>query len=204
MKFKFYEGTNVNTEEWTKINGKLEADLAELASGKVPEYEILMYLMDMTKVLRSVKHGDGNEMLFLAYDEPNSMPSDARTDFVYKPTYIAATIMMTAVIRFPKLLENEAVRRTVSLVLNAATGRNFLGAGFNSYSGLLDTLEIFAKGDVVKFVENHPGISERFTSQFLTAVDFLKDEICTGNVKDAWSGEDYIERGCRLLKMLSE
>lgn len=202
MKFKFYEGTNVNTEEWSKINGKLEADLAELASGKVSEDEILMYLLDMTKVLRSVKHSDGNEMLFLAYDDPNSMPSDARTDFVYKPTYIAATIMMTAVTRFPKLLENEAIGRTVSLVLNAATGRKFLGAGFNSYSGLLDTLEIFAKGDVVKFVENHPGISERFTSQFLTAVEFLKNEICTGNVKDAWSGEDYCERGSAILRLL--
>ena len=85
--------------EWYRINVKLENDLRKLATGQVAEEEVKEYIANMERELRPIENGRCQEMLFLMYDNPASMPADARVDFVYIPTYIAATMMMTATCR---------------------------------------------------------------------------------------------------------
>jgi hypothetical protein len=46
-------------------------------------------------------------MKFLGLAEPHEMPSDARVDYFYKPTYIATAFIIKAILLYPSLL-NEA------------------------------------------------------------------------------------------------
>lgn len=202
MMFEFNAGTKIDTQKWMRVNTKLRSDLLELVDGFVSEEEVLEYLKAMVAALRNVENGKCDDMLFLMFDEPNSMPADARVDFVYTPTYIAATIMMTAVYRYKKIQMDEEINETLKKVLNATTGRKFLGAGYETNGGLMDTLELFALGDTYKFVEKFPELNERFTLHIVEAVTFLETSLCTGKVVEPWSGDSYSERANQILTMI--
>lgn len=132
------------------------------------------------------------------------MPVDARVDFVYVPTYIAATMMMTAMCRYENIRSDENFKSILHKVLNAAIGRNFLGAGYDNEEGLMDTLEIFAAGDTFKFIKQFPELNRKFTRQLVQAVTFLETSICTGRVVNSWSGKPYIERENRVMDMIKK
>lgn len=201
MKFEFTITNKVDTAAWRISNSKLEQDLNELTTGKVSEEEVTSYLMDMIQTLKPVDNNQHNDMLFLMYDAPSSMPADARVEYVYKPTYLAATILMTAMNRYNSIAANTAVRKTTHGVLEATMGRNFVGAGYDEYIGLLETLRIFAQGDTMEFIKKFPQINERFVSKLEEALTFLETEICTGKIKDVWSSEDYSDKGKKILAM---
>lgn len=201
MKFEFTTTATVNTEVWYRSNKKLEQDLLELTTNTVTEKEISAYLKDMISALKPVNNDQYNGMLFLMYDEPSSMPSDARVEFVYKPTYLAATIMMTAMNRYSGIAESKILKNTLSAVLEATIGRQFRGAGYDENEGFVDTMRIFGTGDTLEFIGKYPSINERFVSKFKEAFAFLEEGICSGKVKNAWSGEDYREKGVKILAM---
>lgn len=201
MKFEFTTTTTVDTTAWTKSNQKLELDLQELMHGTVSENEVISYLNDMVSTLKPVENDNCHNMLFLMYDKPSSMPADARVAFVYKPTYLAATIMMTAMNRFDRIAQNDAFQKAASMLMEASLGREFHGAGCDKYIGYMETLQIFATGDTLAFIEKYPNVNERFVSELKKAIQFLKDDICSGKIRDMWSGEDYSEQGKKILAM---
>ena len=203
MKFEFKKGYEVGISVWNKTNEKMEQDLLELVKTDVPEAEVAAYLQDMFQTLECIENGKCDEMLFLMYDAPNTMPADARVDFVYRPTYLAATIMMTAYCRYNNLRSEKNFTTILSKVLNACLGRGFVGAGYESTSGLLDTLHVFAKGDTMRFIENYAEVNEKFVEQLNKAITHLETEICSGKVKNSWTGEDtYSKRGKEILAMI--
>lgn len=199
MKFEFTTTTTVDTIVWDESNRKLAQDLQDLTINTVPEEELNAYLKDMIHALKPVNNEQCSGMLFLMYDKPSLMPADARVEYVYRPTYIAATIMMTAMNRYESVAQNDEFRKVLSAVLEATMGRNFRGAGYDEYEGFMNTLDIFAMGDTLEFIENYPEVNERFTSEFKKALEFLEDKICSGIIKNAWSGEDYSKRGKIVL-----
>lgn len=203
MKFEFNKGNGVDIDTWMESNFKLEQDLLELARGNVKEQEVLTYLTALCGSLEVIENGKLGEMLFLKYDEPNTMPADARVDFVYRPTYLAATIMMTAYCRYDAVRTDKVFVDTLRKVLNATLGRGFAGAGYESTEGLLDTLYIFAEGSAVHFIEVYPEINEHFTKQLNEAITYLQTQICAGKVINAWAGKDtYSKRGKEIMEML--
>ena len=187
MMFEFNSGTKVDTEKWMQINAKLKRDLTEIANGSVSEHEIVEYVKAMQTALRMLENGSCDDMLFLMFDEPNTMPSDARVNFVYTPTYLAATIMMTAVCRYEDFMLDEAFKKDLCKVLNATLGRKFLGSGYETYEGLMDTLVIFATGATFDFIERFPEFNVKFTIQLVEAVTFLETKLCTGEIVEPWS-----------------
>lgn len=210
MKFEFITTNAVDTDAWNACTEKLEKDLHELVGGKISEEEAATYLLDMIRELRPVqrmelhaadKSEDGNGMLFLMYDDPASMPADARVEYVYKPTYIAATILMTALNRYSSIASDAMIQNVTRDVLNAALGRNFVGAGYDEYVGLIDTLRIFMQGDTAAFLKKYRNVNEVFACRLEETFSFLETEICTGKIKDAWSGKDYSEKGKEVLEM---
>lgn len=203
MKFKFEAGNGVNTRLWNSVNNELLQDLIQFATGRaVDSEEVITYVKDVFQALKPIDTADMGEMLFLLFDKPASMPSDARVDFVYRPTYIATTIIMTAAVRYKAVWNIPEFENKLSKMLSACLGRGFLGAGYDDIIGLLETLRIFAFGDTIKFVNKYPLVNEKFTVQLAKAITYLETEICTGHVKSAWSGEPYTEKGMEVLKML--
>lgn len=201
MKFTFATTTTVDIDTWIESNRKLEQDLLTLASGNACEEEVKTYLDDMIQELKPVNNEKCTGMLFLMHDDPASMPADARVDFVYRPTYLAATFMMTAMNRFESIAQNNSYRKATAAVLGATLGRDFKGAGYDSEEGFMETLRIFASGDTLAFIEKYPMLNARFAAEFKKVLAFLENEFCTGNVKNAWSGNDYSEQAKMILDM---
>lgn len=204
MQFTFINRQEENYSEWDRINKKLLDDLHTLAAGQTDEAEATAYITAMIDELRPVENRLHKPMLFLMYNDPASMGADDRVDYLYRPTYIAAALMMTAVCRYPALMRKAGYCRTLMEVLNATTARDFLGAWYDDYPGLLDTLQIFATGDIVRFMEEYRWVNEYFVEKLRSALTFVETELCTGKVKGGWNGAvDYRERGAQVLAMYS-
>lgn len=200
MTFNF-NTTIPDIDIWIENNLKLERDLTELTTQNVSEDIVNTYIEDMIQALRPVKSIDCIGWLFLMVDEPSSlMCADERVQFVYIPTYLAATIMMTAVNRYESIAQNGRVLWALKSVLDATLGRKFRGSGCEDNEGILIALRIFAAGDTVEFINKFPTINERFVTGFKNILNFVETEICTGKTTGAW-GVDLSEEGKEVLEL---
>lgn len=186
-------------ENETQRVNRLRRLLADMAAGMRKE--------DAERIARSVadgfkRFGGRTETAFCTLSDPNTLPSDARVDFVYIPTYLACAILMRAAVENKNLLQDEHLRETLFYGLNGCTGRNFFGHGYEGVSGFLDAMEIFAQGRVLRFVERYPEFNEKFTAAINKAERYLKQELCSGREIEPWSKKSYEERADRVLEAL--
>ena len=182
----FYRPDHVNIGEFQKIVDKLESDLYIICHDGASEDEVRIYAERIAAVARPLKKNP--EMYFLGLDEPEKMPSDARVDFFYKPTYIGAAIIMNAVMKYPNLLK--AHGHIFHCLLLGCTGRGFKGHGFDDLRGMIETLKLFATAECESFVENYPEICIEFTRLYKEAMKELRTRFDEGSVCNEW-GEDY-------------
>ena len=208
MKFCFDKGTGEDYDLWTDVNAQLLDDLRQIAAGKVNENELAVYLRALCEHLTEREtntvgpdEGEGScnaeRGLFLQFADPDFLTPDDRVDFIYRPTYIAASVMMTAFYRFRSFRTPEFTG-ILRGVLNAAMERDFTGAGYLRIPGLLDALEIFAEGDSYRFIREYGEAYREFARKLSEAVAFLNDRICTGEIRNPWLDDDYIDRGIRV------
>jgi len=78
-----------------------------------------------------------------------------------------------------------------------------LGHGYDETEGFLKAMKIYAEYDVALFVKRFPGFNEHFTKLFHESETYLKNDICSGKVKDMWSGKNYIEIATIIYKELT-
>lgn len=88
------------------------------------------------------------------------VPGDALVDFVYKPTYLAISILTKVMTNHPELSGSipgyeEALRRGYRF----STLRRLMGHGFGAEGDRIETLALFEKGGVLKFVSENPEFS---------------------------------------------
>ena len=102
----FYRPEKVSIREFSNIVRKMEKDLDTFCREPVDEISIRRYVEVLLNQAQPLKGRP--EMFFLGLDDPRSMPSDARVDFFYRPTYIGAAIIIRAVLLYPDLLDAKA------------------------------------------------------------------------------------------------
>ena len=132
-------------------------------------------------------------MSFVGLAAPESMPSDARVDYFYRPTYIATAFMIKAVLLYPSLM-NEAsvldseleftvdtVKRTLSACLLGCTGREFDGAGVLPIKACV---KIFEDAGATEFVEKYPELCPEFTKLYQEKKAFVESGAI--DPKEAW------------------
>lgn len=206
MKFRFEKTEEVDTRAWNRTNEKLMDDLKKIAGNEevMSTEEACAYARDAMAAMEEFENRNSNEkFLFLMFDKPNTMPADARVDYVYRPTYIIATILMTLACRYEEVWKIEGFEKMMAALLKSAAGRRFLGAGYEEYEGLLDTFRIFATGDTIRFLDEYGDICPPFTAQFDFAVDFIYTGLLSGKVKRGWYGDkDFIDEAMEVRNML--
>ena len=141
-------------------------------------------------------------MKFYGKLNPNNVPSDIRVYFVYTPTYLACATMMIAVCRYPEWLNIRKIKETLHDGLTACTGREFMGSGYDNTAGFLDAMDIFAQGQVNTFISMFPEFNSVFSAAIRKAINHLETNICSGIIRDAWSGENYADTGKFILARL--
>ena len=181
MNCTFYRPKTVNTNEFENIVGKLRYDLHLLETEKSDEWSVYTYVYSLSRLAKPLSKNP--KMSFLGLDEPEKMPSDARVDFFYRPTYITTAFMMKAVLLYPSLM-NEAtfldsdldftvdtVRNTLTSCMLACTGREFDGAGVFR---LADCIALFEEAGASEFLNKYPDICPDFAKLFVEKKAFVE------------------------------
>ncbi len=199
MKNTFYrpELKNSATIKMHEIVNKLKSDFYEMDN--TSEDEIIEYIKKLIDQGKPLKNN--REMIFWGLDEPENMPSDARVDFFYMPTYYAVAIMAYGASKNESLWDISGFKECLGKGLNACTGRNFMGSGYGDMDSFLDTLEIFAKAGIKNLIEKNNELSHEFFEKLKWALGFLKNTIISGDAVDPWSGRDYIDRGLEVARL---
>ena len=192
----FYRPAQVNVSEFQEITEKLASDLALICRSEVSEDDILSYAERLTALAKPLKKNP--KMYFLGLDEPENMPSDARVDFFYKPTYYGTAVVMKAAAMHPELLREHDIE-THGLLLGC-TGRGFKGHGYDGLKGLIETLSIFAEADCEGFLSKNPEECAEFTGLYKESIEMLENLLAAGQVCNGW-GEDYTEAAETVLAL---
>ena len=191
MNCTFYRPTTVNTKEFENIVGKLAYDLHRLETELHDEWSVYTYFYALSRHALPLEKNPA--MSFVGLAAPESMPSDARVDYFYRPTYIATAFMIKAVLLYPSLM-NEAsfldseleftvdtVKRTLAACLLGCTGREFDGAGVLS---LKNCIKIFEDAGATEFVEKNPELCPEFTKLYQEKKAFVESGAI--DPKEAW------------------
>lgn len=203
MKCTFYRPEAINTTEFNSIREKMLRDLEELETGRAPEKEVICYLESLLPQAEALEKNP--EMRFFGFDKPENMPSDARVDYFYWPTYIASAFIMKASLLYPGILEKvslpnkEKAESVTRSVLLACTGRGFRGHGYDDVRGLVEVTEFFVDHGASDFLEICGNLCPEFTECFTQALLFLLSGVSKGSVAGAW-GDDYTDRACDILE----
>lgn len=174
MNCTFYKPKNLNTKEFENIVGKLRYDLHLLETEENDEWNVYYYFYSLSKLVKPLTKKP--KMLFLGLDDPDKMPSDARVEYFYKPTYIATAFMIKAVLLYPSLLNEknfldsdldftvDTVKNTLAGCMLACTGRGFDGAGVFKIE---DCIKLFEDAGTGEFLEEYPDICSEFKELFI-------------------------------------
>jgi len=93
----------------------------------------------------------------------DGMKGEERADFVYRPTYIAISVLTLIAKKYPDIPDSvENFWEVLKNGYDFASGRNFKGHGYEAESGLRETMKIFKKGGVIDFIKSNPDFSKKF------------------------------------------
>lgn len=172
----FYRPEAVNHREFSNIVSKLGWDLHQLETGKHDEWDVYCYVYALLRHAKPTTQDAS--MTFLSVHPPRQMPHDARVEFVYLPTYLAAAFIMKAVLLYPSLMDEvtfldseldftpAAVRTGLAALLLGCTGRSFDGAGIFSTE---ECLQLFRDAGAAEFLRTYPDLCSAFANLFAEA-----------------------------------
>lgn len=137
------------------------------------------------KTILDFQDEDGSFKLFCSFN----IPSDARVDFCYMPTYLATASIMKAYLSDPKsFTENETL--ALSNGLKMSTARNLRGHGYEGLKGQIEALNIFMKAGLNEFMDLHHGLCPEFSEMIDKIVSAFADMEAQGKFTGSW-GESY-------------
>ena len=188
----------------------MEYDLKTLVSEETPDQDVYRYVSNLVGEAKPLAHNP--QMCFWGMAEPNTMPSDARVDFFYRPTYIATAFLMQAILKHPELMDPHTTVRgfgaedvkklseVLPKAMKGCMGREFGGSGYDFLKGQLETMELFAKSGVMDYVKKYPDTCPEFTELFNHTLETFREDLATGRTKGPW-GTDYREVYKRILQI---
>ena len=137
------------------------------------------------KTILDFQDEDGSFKLFCSFN----IPSDARVDFCYIPTYLATASLMKAYLGDPKsFTEKETL--ALSNGLKISTARNLRGHGYEGLKGQIEALNIFMKAGLKEFMDLHHGLCPEFSEMIDKIVSAFADMEAQGKFTGSW-GESY-------------
>lgn len=92
-----------NPKELDNIVAQMHSDLDDMARGYVRANELKDYVEKLIADQQDLPHNPA--MGFWGLDEPENMPSDARVDYLYMPTYIATGMLVNRRLNYPAMAQ---------------------------------------------------------------------------------------------------
>lgn len=127
---------------------------------------------------------DGSFKLFDSYE----IPSDARVEFCWMPTYVCTAILMKAYMTDPSSFTSKE-ESTLLEGLKMSSKKNLRGHGFKAFKGQIESLELFMKAGLREFLDVHRDFCPEFSEMISKIITKSKD-IETNEEFEPW-GESY-------------
>lgn len=149
---------------------------------------------------QEIRPGSGMRFFIPPDNDIKHMPSDARVEFIYMPTYtLAAYLIHCKMILKDLFTNNEELEEGFKGILLASTGRNMTGHGYEELGGLVDALEIFLEAPLKAFLTEHGKEYREFTKCVKRAIETLYP-IASGEAHSPWGKpEELIKRAKALI-----
>ena len=128
---------------------------------------------------------DGSFKLFDSFN----IPSDARVDFCYMPTYLATATLMKAYLTDPESFTIKEIS-ALSNGLKMSTARKLRGHGYEGLKGQIEALNIFMKAGLNEFLDLHGDLCPEFSEMIGEIISGFEDMEATGKFTGSW-GESY-------------
>ncbi|MDQ7056678.1 MAG: hypothetical protein Q9M89_09610 [Persephonella sp.] len=154
-------------EEALHMQRELYFFLDAFAKGEIPSssyslYELKRFVQSVVKSQRKADRFFRVDGYWSLLPEGIHMPSDARVDFVYIPTYIAVSILTLFLERFPEeAMTVENYTDALHSGIYFASTRGLRGAGYEAEEGVIEALKILSKGRVLSYLSENVGNDER-------------------------------------------
>lgn len=112
--------------------------------------------------------------------------SDVKVAYVYLPTYYATAILIKADL-MNNFVNETNEKQALLKGLTFATGRHFMGHGFDATASLLETIRIYKNAGVYEWMNANENSAPDFCEIFHEHIREFKNRIETGNTYSDWN-----------------
>ena len=149
---------------------------------------------------QEINPGSGMRFFIPPNEDIKHMPSDARVEFIYLPTYtLAAYLIHCKMILKDLFTNNNELEEGFKQILLACTARNMTGHGYEELDGLVDALEIFLTAPIKAFLAKHGKQYPEFAKCLKNAIKTLHG-IAGGSVHSPWGkSEELVKKAKDLI-----
>ena len=193
-----YKREGKELRNWDKTNEELLRSLDEIREGDGLKEEMEAFLL---RAVDDAHVSEEREEADWSYGDPGSMPSDARCEYAYKPTYLMTLAMINIINRFPEFMDLARVRETLGFALNVCAGRRLRGHGYEAYETLCDNVLLFMRNGIVKFMKDWPLFNVRFEEVIRNALNQIERDYRAGVYAEGWGCGDRREVQEEILRL---
>ena len=148
---------------------------------------------------QEINPGSGMRFFIPPNEDIKHMPSDARVEFIYLPTYTLAAYLIHCKMILKDLFTNDPeLEQGFKQILLACTGRNMTGHGYEELDGLVDALEIFLTAPIKAFLAEHGKQYPEFAKCVQNAIQTLY-AIAGGEAHSPWGKSEELVKAAKQL-----
>ena len=153
---------------------------------------------------QEINPGSGMRFFIPPNEDIKHMPSDARVEFIYLPTYtLAAYLIHCKMILKDLFTNNNELEEGFKQILLACTARNMTGHGYEELDGLVNALEIFLEVPLKAFLSQHGSEYPEFTKCVKNAIQGLY-AVAEGSVHSPWGKSEELVKAAKQLVAIWE
>jgi len=185
----------VDTSQMLSYVDAMEEMVEALDEGLIPN-KADYTLEDLAGYVQSLIDGQRRKASFVkpgcwcVVDFDDFMPSDARVDFVFRPTYAAVATLSRTLCDYPVIaLRARRFLATLKKGMVFATHRALAGHGFDADQGVVDALRILSLGKVPLLLDRHPGLCPALHRIIQDVAKEMQQRLETRTAVGIW-GED--------------
>ena len=148
---------------------------------------------------QEINPGSGMRFFIPPDKDIKHMPSDARVEFIYMPTYGLAAYLILCKLHLKDLFtKDEELEQGFKGILLACTGRNMTGHGYDNLNGLIDALEIFLETPLKAFLAQYGSEYPEFAKCVQNAIQTLY-AIASEPTRSPWGKDEELVRDAKQL-----
>jgi hypothetical protein len=177
--------------------------LSQLAHDDNPGEDMIAHYKAFTRFLIDHQRFDDIEDMkikgsWCLPDDPH-MPSDARVDFMYMPSYIAISWLSLIKQKIPTIAEEIANFESGLIAgLDFSAGRGLEGHGYERVQQLLEAVDILYTGKVFSMMTENPKLSLKFSRAMNKAKASIRKQL---DENQGWGSIDEKMAADALLKL---